>query len=108
MPSFIKQSFVFLFLYCRLVVAQENTNPNNEENPFENEISCYGLPYGAIGFVSHLLTYYTMAALAFEKTPLMPWRDLNNGVQNLPLAITKLIFTTIPSIATIIHCGSTW
>jgi hypothetical protein len=108
MPSFIKQSFVFLFLYCRLVVAQENTNPNNEENPFENEISCYGLPYGATGFVSHLLTYYTMAALAFEKTPLMPWRDLNNGVQNLPLAITKLIFTTIPSIATIIHCGSTW
>jgi hypothetical protein len=30
------------------------------------EIKCYGLPYGGIGFTSHVLTYYTLCMLSGE------------------------------------------
>lgn len=36
------------------------------------EIKCYNLPYGGIGFLSHILTYYTVTMLLLGRTPLLP------------------------------------
>jgi hypothetical protein len=40
---------------------------------FENEIICYGIPYGGIGFASHIITYYTIIALWFGRKPFTLW-----------------------------------
>jgi hypothetical protein len=33
------------------------------------ELRCYSLPYGSLGFVSHALTYYTMICFHFGRRP---------------------------------------
>ena len=36
------------------------------------EITCYTLPYGGLGFASHILTYYTLFMLFSGRQPLRP------------------------------------
>ncbi|KAH9230531.1 hypothetical protein K456DRAFT_1796361, partial [Colletotrichum gloeosporioides 23] len=91
-----------------VVAAQTSATTESEENRYEKEIKCYGLPYGVTGFISHLLTYYTAIMLACGKTPLLPWRELDQGPQNIFLGIAKLILTTVASIASIATCVHTW
>src|SRR5436305_1744385 len=50
-------------------------SPNVTGGP-AGEIQCYALPYGAIGIISHLLTYWTMAWMAVGRLPLWPWHSL--------------------------------
>jgi hypothetical protein len=54
-----------------------------------DQIQCYNLPFGGIGFLSHILTYYTVVMLVLAKTPLFPrpamplrhsWFDLSLSV----------------------------
>ncbi|KAK1843380.1 xylosidase arabinofuranosidase [Colletotrichum chrysophilum] len=46
--------------------------------------------------------------VACGKTPLLPWRELDQGPQNIFLGIAKLILTTVTSIASIATCVHTW
>jgi hypothetical protein len=36
---------------------------------FEDDIKCYALPYGVLGFVSHMLTYYAYGMLLRKLGP---------------------------------------
>lgn len=91
-----------------VVAAQASVMTESEENRYEKEIKCYGLPYGVTGFISHLLTYYTAIMLACGRTPLLPWREVDQGPQNIFLGIAKLILTTVASIPSIVTCVHTW
>ncbi|KAL3297364.1 hypothetical protein RB213_011272 [Colletotrichum asianum] len=100
---------LFLLTCCICIVAaQTSATTESEENRYEKEIKCYGLPYGVTGFISHLLTYYTAIILACGRTLLLPWRELDQGPQNIFLGIAKLILTTVASIASIATCVHTW
>ncbi|KAE9581710.1 hypothetical protein CGMCC3_g2261 [Colletotrichum fructicola] len=46
--------------------------------------------------------------LACGRTSLLPWRELDQGPQNIFLGIAKLILTTVASIASIATCVHTW
>lgn len=72
------------------------------------EILCYALPYGGIGFVSHLLTYYTILCLKFGRTPFVPWRVLNEPVHSIIFATCGLVVTVIINILTTIRCRQSW
>ena len=62
---------------------RNDTSPNNNTvsipltNRAKDEIGCYALPYGGLGFTSHVLTYLTVFCLSHGRTPLMPWRPLD-------------------------------
>lgn len=72
------------------------------------EIQCYALPYGAMGIISHLLTYWTIAWTGWGKTPLWPTKPMNNYKLDLILAITTLC-TCIPIASITIHrCRLSW
>lgn len=73
----------------------------------EEEIQCYSLPYGGIGFTSHILTYYAVAMLANGRSP---WTFQKNRHKRLDLGLSLigLLLTFVVSVLTIIRCRSRW
>ncbi|KDR68517.1 hypothetical protein GALMADRAFT_256737 [Galerina marginata CBS 339.88] len=96
------------------------------------EIRCYGLPYGGLGFASHILTYYTLACLWHYRKPLWPLRRLIYIIHralagylcnrcpeipakeleytgfNYATGAISLIFTVALSIFTMVKCANSW
>lgn len=72
------------------------------------EISCYALPYGGLGFTSHMLTYYTIGALAYGCQPLRPWKPLEGKWWDRPLAIVQVVGTVTFSAITMARCHQRW
>ncbi len=109
-----------LFLLCLLVLylsTQPATatslsdwlhNPPYRNGTLVEEIQCYSLPYGGIGFASHILTYYTIAMLAAQRHPYAPWVRNKHSSIDLLLAIFGLLVAIIVSSLTIVRCRSKW
>jgi hypothetical protein len=74
----------------------------------QKEIACYGLPYGGIGFSSHIITYYTMTMLYFGRKPLQPWKRVKHKKWSLGLSVVSLIATTILTSIAIHKCKQQW
>ena len=74
----------------------------------QKEIACYGLPYGGIGFSSHIITYYTMTMLYFGRKPLQPWKRVKHKKWSLGLSVVSLIATTILTSIAIQKCKQQW
>jgi len=72
------------------------------------EMQCYSLPYGALGFVSHLLTYYTVSVLSAGRSPIRPWRKLYNSRLNLWLSAFGLIGGFSLAVFTLVRCRNHW
>lgn len=66
------------------------------------------LPYGAIGFISHILTYYTIICLLCGVPPLCPWRDLQQPRLNMGIAVSGVLLGNTVTIVTIFQCHRTW
>lgn len=82
-------------------------SPNITGGP-AGEIQCYALPYGAIGIISHLLTYWTIAWMAVGQTPLWPWHPLKTYKFDMFLAVLALC-TCIPIASIAMHrCRLSW
>ena len=73
----------------------------------KDEIKCYALPFGAIGFVSHLLTYYTIVMLGIGKSP-WRWRENRHWKLDFVLSVTGLLWTLAASILTMVRCRQKW
>jgi hypothetical protein len=72
------------------------------------EIQCYALPYGAIGIISHLLTYWTIAWIGYGRVPLWPKHHIDHSKFDLFLAAITLI-VCIPLATISIHrCRLSW
>jgi fluoride ion exporter CrcB/FEX len=74
----------------------------------KEEIQCYSLPYGGIGFASHILTYYTFIILACGRSPWQPWRMLDSWKLDLILGLLGLLITMSTSIYTAVRCHNRW
>ncbi|KAF2664603.1 hypothetical protein BT63DRAFT_93599 [Microthyrium microscopicum] len=82
--------------------------PHRGNGTLVDELSCYSLPYGGIGFAGHVLTYWTCALLIGGRRPFMPWRSLER--KSLDLCLDALsLFLTIPfALLSIYRCRSAW
>lgn len=116
--AFINNARHFIFVVVFLFAIFPNTSkaislsgwlhPPYTNGSLKEEIQCYSLPYGGIGFASHILTYYTITMLAFQRRPWAPWiRNTHSGLDIL-LTVISLIATIIVSVLTIIRCRSRW
>lgn len=66
------------------------------------------LPYGTIGFISHILTYYTIVMLSAGRSPLMPWRKLSSPRMDMFLGVVGLLVGTLITALTIYRCRQRW
>jgi len=90
-----------------------NLNDWLHENPYPNgtlaqELQCYGLPYGGIGFASHLLTYYTIIMLSYQRSPWRPWKKNHHKWIDMTLSLFGLVASIILTVFTIIRCRNRW
>ena len=74
----------------------------------QEEIMCYGIPYGGIGFASHIITYYTIIALWFGVKPFMPRSPLTHHKWDGFMAFVTLAGGNAMAIVTVIRCRKRW
>jgi hypothetical protein len=84
----------------------------NDELPrpgstLKDNLKCYTLPFGAIGFVSHLLTYYTVLLLGLGRSPWC-WKPLADGLFDIAFAVLGLVCTLAVTILAMIRCRGQW
>lgn len=72
-----------------------------------DQIKCYALPYGAIGFTTHILTYYTVIMLTFGRSPLR-WSRIRHYKTDIFLGLVGLPLTIVPAAITMVRCRSRW
>jgi hypothetical protein len=72
------------------------------------EMQCYSLPFGALGFISHILTYYTIIVLSTGNSPLRPRKSLTHPIFDLWLSSIGLVGGFAISMLTVLRCRSYW
>ncbi|KAK3362566.1 hypothetical protein B0T25DRAFT_8905 [Lasiosphaeria hispida] len=73
----------------------------------QEQIRCYALPFGAIGFASHILTYLTVLCLATGRSPFWPRRKLTGRKLNLALGFIGLGITLPLTVLVMVRCRNT-
>ena len=71
---------------------------------YQKDAQCYALPYGVLGFISHLLTYYSTILNALGRRPFLPGRKQERTTLNIALAFAQLVTTVIPAALTVARC----
>jgi hypothetical protein len=72
-----------------------------------DQIKCYALPYGGIGFTTHVLTYYTAFMLTLGRSP-WRWSRIRHYKTDMWLGGLTFPLTIGPSIITMVRCRSRW
>ena len=75
--------------------------------PEDGAVKCYSLPYGGVGFLSHILTYWTVAMLISGRSPML-FGELKHWFMDLVLGIGSLCVSMVLSILAIVRCHSDW
>jgi hypothetical protein len=74
----------------------------------QDEITCYGIPYG-LSFASHLITYYTLFTLWHGRQPLsFTWEFLEYHAWDMGVAVVALVGGNTMAIFTVIRCRNRW
>jgi len=71
-------------------------------------MACYSLPYGGLGFASHILTYYTVIVLSTGHSPIRPWKKLSHSRYDLFLSTVGLVGGFAIAIFTLVRCRNHW
>src|SRR5271154_2894513 len=72
------------------------------------EIQCYSIPYGGIGFTSHLITYHTLIMVWMGRQPLRPWLRMKSIVWDCFVGILTFITANALAVFTLIRCRNRW
>ena len=91
-----------------VLFLRDNSTTSAVYNILAKEIECYSLPYGGLGFASHVLTYYTIVCLWYGRKPMMPSQPVKYSWFDLILGVVGLCVSTAMSIVTIARCRNTW
>ncbi|TFK68121.1 hypothetical protein BDN72DRAFT_911884, partial [Pluteus cervinus] len=72
------------------------------------EMACYSLPYGGLGFTSHVLTFYTIFCLWRGVSPFWPVRQVRYSKFDLILSSIGLTTSSGMAIYTLVKCRNSW
>lgn len=86
----------------------QNILPNKGNGTMLDELSCYNLPYGGIGFMGHIFTYWTVLFLICGRRPLMPWTSLKYQRTDIVLDGVSLLIAVPLATFTIVRCIGRW
>jgi hypothetical protein len=93
-----------LLLHRSLTNGSTSTNQTVTLNKIRDSVQCYALPYGGLGFGSHVLTYYCIVVNAYGRKPLTPWKRQEYQLFNVIVGFLQLIGTTISGTLTVTRC----
>ncbi|KAK4187335.1 hypothetical protein QBC35DRAFT_234456 [Podospora australis] len=87
-----------------------NSTHRNDDNfalQIQQDMTCYALPYGAIGTISHVLTFYSSWCWAAGRCPLKPWTELQMVKLDTAIFFVSFIITFSLSVNTLVRCQGT-
>ena len=92
------------------MMIQRRSDPSLENGFPLEALQCYNLPFGALGFTSHVLTYYTIVCLWHDRSPLWPLHDITSSSRKLDFVLSFFGFVVCiaTSAITMKNCKSTW
>jgi hypothetical protein len=90
-----------------VITAESFLDPVKGDTP-QAQIQCYGLPYGGLGFASHIITYFTVVCLWLRRDPLLPWKKICHPWRSFYMGLVSLILSVGFAVFTIVRCASTW
>jgi len=96
-----------VFQTTHVVALPSFLDPQRGSTPQE-EMQCYNLPYGALGFISHLITYYTLVCLWRRVRPMWPTKKMNSWKWDVFVGIWAFIIPVMIAIFTIVRCRNRW
>jgi len=105
---------LFFIRQCQIIISNMSNSPSYIEissslqNAARQEIACYSLPYGGIGFTTHILTFYAAAMLFLGRRPMQPWKELKHKNFDIVLGSIQLVATIILTSITIARCRHEW
>jgi hypothetical protein len=97
----------FLHSHRSLTNGSTSTNKTETLNKIRDSVQCYALPYGGLGFASHVMTYYCIVVNAYGRKPLTPWKKQQYQLFNVIVGFLQLIGTTISGTLTVTRCRGT-
>jgi hypothetical protein len=112
----LRPSFVF-FLVCLMLPTRAwsfdigdwlKNPPYTKGGTVQEQLHCYALPFGGIGFASHILTYVTVLCLAKGVNPMVPCKQLQHRTFNIILSVAGLLITLPLTVLTMVRCRNSW
>ena len=95
-------------VFPRQRVIANNSSPGKNKTEvlikLRDNVHCYALPYGGLGFGSHVMTYYCMFVNAYGRRPLVPWKRQEYQKLDVLIGFLQLVGTTIAGTLTITRC----
>jgi hypothetical protein len=79
----------------------------HQATDLKDELKCYTLPFGAIGFASHLLTYCTVLMLGLGRSPWL-LAPLRHGFFDIAFAVVGLLWTLLITVFAMVRCPGQW
>ena len=86
-------------------MLQSRSNADSDDVSF---LKCYNLPFGVIGFVSHIFTYWTIVWLWHGRRPLWPYHEVVLKTPDLVANTLGFIICVILSAMTLNSCKNHW
>lgn len=82
---------IILFCTKQTYAAENGTVPDADDKEMESKFDQYSLPYGVLGAISHVLTYYVILCHYYGRRPTMPWKHLKKQPFNMCLVVISSI-----------------
>jgi len=79
----------------------------HQATDLKDDLKCYTLPFGAIGFASHLLTYYTVLMLGLGRSPWL-LRPLSHGLWDVAFAAVGMLWTLLITVLAMVRRRGQW
>jgi hypothetical protein len=92
---------IVLFCTTHTYAAENRTVPDADDKEMESKFDQYSLPYGVLGAISHILTYYVILCHYYCRRPIMPWKHLEKDLFNMCSVATASIVSITIAIVTL-------
>jgi hypothetical protein len=96
--SIIPSPVLLIMVCCTqpTYAAANGTVPDADDTAMESKFDQYSLPYGILGAISHLLTYYVILCHYYGRSPPRPWKHLAKQPFNMcSVVISSVVSITI-------------
>ncbi|KAG8161752.1 hypothetical protein KVR01_008739 [Diaporthe batatas] len=77
----------------------------SQSDEFATQITCYAFPYGALGFLAHLVMFYGIALSSLNKCPWRPSKPLSHSALDMIFGIVGLVISCLFASVTIYRCS---
>lgn len=98
-----KSILLYVLIIPFALAALPKAQPSNAT--LEEQVQCYSIPYGGVGFVSHLATFYIIIMLAIQRRP-STWGKTRHRTFDQVISVVSIVTTVAAWVIHMSQCES--